>query len=467
MSADASAPNRAATERLLDELASSSAHPAAVGGLRTLILEGTDFDCYKMNAFRLARTWSIDRGDCLRSLLFATRLGILDLSWDVHCPSCYGIPAYHKHLMALRDRAHCPLCRIDWDLDFGDQVEVTFTVNPELRPIVYPDWVDRDFAGMMSWLDDILTREGRELTVGGCVNPGERAEFVAEIDEGEYEVYMPSHRERGFPLVVAGERESSERIVSVRGDADGRLHPRELALRPGPVRFVVDYDYPEFNGFLVVSTAARRNWVSAAHVMAQQDFRDLFGGEFLAPDVSFAIRSVTLLFTDITGSTAMYERLGDGPAYATVQEHFRLMTEIIRRHEGGIVKTIGDAVMAAFPVNRSAVVAACEIQRAFAAQEETLRDVTVKIGLHRGPCIAVTNARAIDYFGRTANVAARVQGESGPGEVLLSPAVATDPSVAAYLDEADLRPLRREARLKGIDEALALVVLRPGRFAEF
>lgn len=106
--------------------------------------------------------------------------------------------------------------------------------------------------------------------------------------------------------------------------------------------------------------------MSAAYVTSQQDFRDLFAGEYLSPNASFAVRSLTFMFTDITGSTQMYEVLGDARAYAIVQEHFRLMTDVIREESGGIVKTIGDAVMAVFPVNVDAVRAAVRIQRAFA-----------------------------------------------------------------------------------------------------
>ena len=133
----------------LNELESSSADAAATGYIRKLILEGSDFDCYKINAFRVAEALGIPRAESLRAFLFAVRLGLLDLNWDVHCPSCTGVPAFHKHLMDLSNKAHCAFCAIDWDLDFEDQVEVTFTVNPDIRPIGYTDFGDRDFAGKM------------------------------------------------------------------------------------------------------------------------------------------------------------------------------------------------------------------------------------------------------------------------------------------------------------------------------
>jgi class 3 adenylate cyclase len=181
-----------------------------------------------------------------------------------------------------------------------------------------------------------------------------------------------------------------------------------------------------------------------------QDFRDLFATEYLAPNLDFAVRSVTLMFTDIRGSTEMYERMGDAAAYAVVQQHFALMTEVIRRHSGGIVKTIGDAVMAAFGQNQDAVRASLEIRAGFAAADRPLGQVEVKLGLHRGPTIAVTSNRMLDYFGRTVNLAARVQGRSGPREILMTDEVAGDPDVVAELARRGLSPRTSEVNLKGI-----------------
>ncbi len=449
------------TVNMFKELESSQASPKVVSHLRRLVTEGHEFDCYKINAFRIGKELEVGRSEALRALLYATRIGIFDLNFDVHCPSCYGVPAYHKHLMGLQNNAHCPLCELDWALDFEEQVEVTFTVNPEIRSLEYKDWGERDFNGMMEWLDDMLVREQRELAVGICVEPGETKVVETTLTDGEYCFYMPSHREVGGLLIVEGEECAETQQVKLSAGSDGTFDIRELTLKPGPIEFTVTYDYPTFNGFLVVSTAPRHNWVSAAYLMAQQDFRDLFHSEYLAPDTSFAIRSVTLVFTDITGSTEMYERLGDGKAYNLVQEHFKVMTEIITKHEGGIVKTIGDAVMAAFPNNQQGLRAACLIQEAFSKREDILADVTVKIGLHRGPSIAVTSNKATDYFGRTVNIAARVQGESGPGEVVVSQSVLDDPDVSAFLKKRQYPCIEKTVNLKGIAGDVKVTVLTP------
>ena len=99
------APGNPPADSRFAELESSSATPAVVGHLRRLVYEGDDFDCYKINAFRASDLADASRLDGVRTLLFATRLGITDLTWDIHCPSCLGLPTYHRHLMELQRRA--------------------------------------------------------------------------------------------------------------------------------------------------------------------------------------------------------------------------------------------------------------------------------------------------------------------------------------------------------------------------
>src|SRR5262245_41855412 len=122
-----------ATQNKLEELASTSAHATVVGEIRRLLTEGADLDCYKVNAFRVAAALGVPRPEALRGLLFATRLGLFDLNWDVRCPACTGTPEYHRTLMQMRTRAHCGLCDLGFDVDFEEQVEVTFTANPDVR----------------------------------------------------------------------------------------------------------------------------------------------------------------------------------------------------------------------------------------------------------------------------------------------------------------------------------------------
>src|SRR5262249_54058128 len=149
--------------------------------------------------------------------------------------------------------------------------------------------------------------------------------------------------------------------------------------------------------------------LTADRVAALQAFRDLFSDEVLRPGDEVAIRRVTLLFSDLKGSTALYEAMGDAAAYHLVREHFAYLAEIVREHEGGIVKTIGDAVMAAFHDPLRGLQAAIAMQRRVAGFNARSRaPIVLKLGLHDGPCIAVTLNDRLDYFGGTVNLAARL-----------------------------------------------------------
>ena len=110
------------------------------------------------------------------------------------------------------------------------------------------------------------------------------------------------------------------------------------------------------------------------------------------PGDQVEIRRIAFLFTDIRGSSALYNRVGDARAYGWVREHYAVLTRAIRRHDGAVVKTIGDAVMAAFSDPSAALGAALAIRRDIVEFDRSLSceigregTILVKLGLHCGP----------------------------------------------------------------------------------
>ena len=103
--------------------------------------------------------------------------------------------------------------------------------------------------------------------------------------------------------------------------------------------------------------------LTADRITTLQAFRDLFASEALRPGDDVGVAKIALMFTDLKGSTAFYEQVGDARAYHLVRDHFAFLAAIIRENDGAIVKTIGDAVMAAFADPAKAVRAAIAIQQ--------------------------------------------------------------------------------------------------------
>ena len=177
-----------------------------------------------------------------------------------------------------------------------------------------------------------------------------------------------------------------------------------------------------------LSTAATAN-----HVTALQDFRDLFSSEVLALGVELGIESLTVLFTDLIGSTALYTMTGDAPAFRIVHDHFTEMRDVIAMHDGAIVKTIGDAVMAVFVEPPNALSAALALPPAVGMVRTPREPLMLRVGFHSGPCIALRANDKLDYFGTTVNLAARIQHAAGGGEVVMSAATAANAEIAARL----------------------------------
>lgn len=126
----------------------------------------------------------------------------------------------------------------------------------------------------------------------------------------------------------------------------------------------------------------------------------------------------------------------------------------IAEADGALVKTIGDAVMGVFRDSASALQAMLSAQQMLAAPPEGIAPLTLKAGMHSGPCIAVTLNDRLDYFGSTVNMAARLEGLSTGNDVIISRAVYEGPDVRELINspEKNLQAIPFEIVLKGFDE---------------
>ena len=167
---------------------------------------------------------------------------------------------------------------------------------------------------------------------------------------------------------------------------------------------------------------------------------------------------MAVLFTDLRHSTRLYRQIGDAPAFGLVIDPFAVLRGAVEAEGGAVVKTIGDAVMAAFRRPVAALRAVLAAQSALAVPQGGGRPPLLQAGIHYGPCIAVTLNERLDYFGSTVNIAARLEALSSGSDVVISGAVRDDPEVAALLQGGTgLRASALEAALKGLEgERVAL-----------
>ena len=167
-----------------------------------------------------------------------------------------------------------------------------------------------------------------------------------------------------------------------------------------------------------------------------------------APEPSPAGGVHTILFTDVEGSTALTQRLGDAKARDLLREHERMVREALKAHSGSEVKTMGDGFMASFSSATKGLECAMAMQRAFAEHNESAQEpILVRVGLNAGEPIAEDD----DLFGTAVNEAARITATAKGGEILVSNVVRELAKGKDFLF-AD----RGEASLKGFDESVRL-----------
>jgi adenylate cyclase len=411
----------------LDEKLKAAARVApqkVVDEIRDFLLSAEDAQLYHINPYRFAVQRKLDRTVALRAFLHLTKGGLFNLYWNIHCPACKGVTQHSASLRTLKHADTCGVCSTVFEAGFDTSIEVSFGVNPA---IIKPAEVN-EFAKIIAGFD-------MEPGITIDLDPGESHYLKTQLRAGNYFIFIGGEY-RALNLVVLAEKADQTQNIHFACTTD--LPPLTIAVAKEGAAEIVIVNKDRVKKSMSFARLAPPRWPSAAVVSSLQDFRDLFSSEMLSLNETFSIESLSFLFTDLKGSTEMYERLGDAPAFALVKEHFAIMERLVRENAGAIVKTIGDAVMAVFTEPQAAVRTAVDMIEAFDDLETAAKlknAIIVKIGIHHGPCIAVTLNERIDYFGTTVNVAARVQGLSDGRDVMASEAIFKESGAAELLQK--------------------------------
>lgn len=427
----------------VQRLEAEGADKVLVQRLVDLVLNGPEVELAHLRPLALAHRWLMPERPVIELCLAAVRAGLFEMRWDLLCPMCRGAKSAAVSLDGLPRGTHCNTCNIDYDRDFDRNVELTFRPAAGIRALG---------EGEFCLFGPMTTPH---VAIQQTLAAGETREIAAELPFGSYRLRGLSPigqasldwNEGGFP----------EFLVDAEGVRAGMPAP------PGRVRLVNRLDRE------VTLVVESRAWIAEAltahRATTLQVYRDLFSADVLRPGDEVAIGFVTLMFTDIGGSTALYSKVGDATAFRLVRDHFAFLTETVRQHNGAIVKTIGDAIMGAFRDPEEGVAAALAVQRNVAhfnrdhAAAIGAPGIIIKVGLHAGPCIAVTLNDRLDYFGTTVNLAARLQDQSYGGDIVLSEALVGEPAVANVL--AGLKLQRESAAMKGFSQPIHYWRLTP------
>lgn len=437
---------------------SSKLPPPVVEAFGKFIQTADDLSLFRINPLSYATEHGISEQQAIDLFLHATRAGILEFSWGVHCPACKGFLTAASSLKSLASSKHCSLCDQEALVDDGT-VEITFTAAPAARDIRFHhaeqlefvrDVVPGHFSPSLVFPEGFRESVRSHVRASTLIRPGATATLTAELEEGRpYAVAAPM--QHAWCRVLAQHGAASDLHVEI---AEAGAAPAKAFLAPGKVTFEVHncLTTAMHVGFIEVPTDGFERkllpFLTAKRLVSTQTFRDLFRAESIPSGAGLSFKSMTLLFTDLKSSTELYSRVGDVRAYELVSQHFAVLQDIIAQRGGAMVKTIGDAIMATFPEPAPALEAAIAMTRD--VQKVGNGELQLKVGLHTGPCIAVELNERLDYFGQTVNIAARVQGVAEANEICVTDPVIEAPSAPALVDRAHLAVKTKSESLKGV-----------------
>ena len=393
----------------------------------------------------LASHFALDEAAVLTELLYATKVGMMSMRWAPECTRCGSAVLITELLNELPSQANCGGCQEHNHIDSLDHIMVTFNLNPEILYILANNYACTPSSTSMeanaAFLPMLATHNGSGFRYSfGC---GEHPMSDA-LASGVYRMHCPVSMTDNYLTVERDAHSDDEPCqlsyrISEHVVVDPLVPRNSLTVPHGKVHFDL---YPDTQSFFVLWVQEdldeetllclphheRSAYTSAAEVINHSAFH-LFSTQLVPHGTHpLEIKDVTLVFTDIVGSTDLYARLGDGEALRLVREHFRAVFNSFAAR-GRIVKTIGDAVMASFSSGSIAIQAVAEAFKAVA--EQCIHPVSgevleLRIGIHKGETTVIPVNGINDYFGQTVNIAARVQSAAGASECFISEEVLQD-----------------------------------------
>jgi serine/threonine protein kinase/class 3 adenylate cyclase len=386
-----SASERRKIDALRNDLLATTGHPECLDGLLELLAESPAQELARLRPRAMARRLHVDPELLTQVCLKACHAGLLELHWDVVCPTCRVAATVRDSLNEIDRHEHCEACEKDFDVDFSSSVELIFRVHPDVRKADLKTYC----IGGPDHAPHVLAQVQ--------IDPGEVFELDLALEAGSYLL-----RGTQLPYTVG--------ILAEVGAANGRLRfpigpdkksSQPLKVRPGRQIITVQNEYAQPIVVRLERTMPRKDVLTASEALQLPDFRRLFPTETLTRDKLSTMSTCTMLALRVPNVLELFTTLGDAGTADVLKTTLSTSRLLIESHGGQLIKEQDDRLLAVFPQALAALETALQLNDAFGATtDESLPQL--QMALHRGTAMSTSFNGRLDYFGRSVTLASAI-----------------------------------------------------------
>lgn len=417
----------------MDRVIESGAEQEAARAIETMLQQWSAQDLAQIRPIAAATQLDVQPDAFTNACLIAAAEGVLQLRWDILCPTCRVSALASSELSNIQSHTHCEACDIDFQSNLAGSIELVFQAHPEIRQINQGQYC----IGGPEHSPHVVAQV--RIAASECLD------LPTDLGPGDYLIRGPRlPKTQAIRIQSSSAPSSIDFSLSTLGQS---IHTPKM--RAGQQVLTLMNDLSTLHVVRIERMIARDDVVTAATASANPLFRKLFPGQCFAENNPITTEVLTFVAASINNVDRMYQTLGESEAYLAIRDHHDRLTVSIEGTGGTVVKTVGESLLAVFPNRDDAVLASKRIREsrevAQAVTEspamndpstETKSEQTpwieLGIGIHSGPTMVATQNNQLDYFGTTVRSATKLADQAGQ-DTLITESVYSDPFVSDQL----------------------------------
>jgi len=382
---------------------------ATVDRLAEMLLSAPARKLARLRPFALARELGTTREGALDLMLHAAHIGLLEIAWDLVCPTCMVAHDSRHHLEEVTSHGECAVCETEYDHDLGTSVELVMRPHPDVRATKMETFC----AGSPARRSHVIVQL--------VLDPGEARSITVPLPQGEY---------TAAAFGVATTANVAVSPVGFGRTAEILIEDQSITARPavlgdgGDVVLTFVNDTSDERSVRIEKRAAFADSVPATVALTHPTFRDFFASELLSYGQLLGVSHLYFLAVDASDRGALFVDRGDAAACASLRAFEEAFEHAVREEGGSRLPGTLETMVAAFPSGSRAL-------RASLALVEG--DLPVRAAIHGGRCLALTREARIEYFGETLHRTLWLASAAEPKSLVLSQVAAADRDLASVL----------------------------------